>query len=149
MTPEQCKGARALLGWTQEVLAERSELSPLSILRFEAGRKVGRGVVAQIAQAYLDKVIFIPEDNIAGEGVRLRKGVRPMGPDTVETSNSAKESGSTGISSSPFDDPVRGPVARAVFQRGRWFSLPRQTRRILRAWLFADQNRCERVQPGQ
>jgi ribosome-binding protein aMBF1 (putative translation factor) len=38
ITPEQCKIARKLLGWSLEVLAHRVRLSEFDIARFEAGK---------------------------------------------------------------------------------------------------------------
>lgn len=38
MSPEQCKAARALLGWSQEALAELSGVSVSTIRNFERGR---------------------------------------------------------------------------------------------------------------
>lgn len=37
MTPEQCRSARALLGWSAEALAERSGVSVAAIRNFERG----------------------------------------------------------------------------------------------------------------
>lgn len=38
MSPEQCKAARFLLGWTQRELAEKSEVTQLTVHRFETGQ---------------------------------------------------------------------------------------------------------------
>ena len=37
MTPEQCRAARALLGWSQSDLAKRSKVSISAIRNFERG----------------------------------------------------------------------------------------------------------------
>jgi transcriptional regulator with XRE-family HTH domain len=37
ITPAQCRGARGMLEWTKEELAERAKVSPRTILRFETG----------------------------------------------------------------------------------------------------------------
>lgn len=72
----QVKAARALLGWSQDDLAERSGVSLPTIKRLEAsegdlgGRQdtVGR-ITGALAAA---GVLFLPE-NGEGPGVRLRK----------------------------------------------------------------------------
>lgn len=38
MTPRQCRAARALLGWKQEVLSFRSGVSISAVTQFESGR---------------------------------------------------------------------------------------------------------------
>jgi len=38
VTPRQCRAARALLGWKQDVLAYRSGVSASAITHFESGR---------------------------------------------------------------------------------------------------------------
>jgi ribosome-binding protein aMBF1 (putative translation factor) len=38
ITPEQCRTARKLLGWSLEELAHKVRLSALDIARFEAGK---------------------------------------------------------------------------------------------------------------
>lgn len=40
ITPEQCRAARAWLGWQQIELAERANVSQSTVRDFEAGRRV-------------------------------------------------------------------------------------------------------------
>jgi len=40
MTPEQCRAARALLGWSQKTLAARAGVSSTTIRSFEQGTRV-------------------------------------------------------------------------------------------------------------
>jgi predicted transcriptional regulator len=73
----QVKAARALLGWSQENLVEKSGLSYPTIARIEAasdGEIAGRSTTAEKIVAALEKggVEFI-EENGGGPGVRLRK----------------------------------------------------------------------------
>jgi transcriptional regulator with XRE-family HTH domain len=39
MSPEQCRAARAWLGWSMEVLAERAHVSTSTVRDFEARRR--------------------------------------------------------------------------------------------------------------
>lgn len=43
LTPEQCRAARALLGWTQRQLAEQSGIALRTIVFFEGGSRVISG----------------------------------------------------------------------------------------------------------
>lgn len=147
MTPTQSMAARGLLKWTRKDLAVAADVSEWSVRRFEEGHDVGARTIRRIQRAFDPLVGFISEDKEWGEGVRLRKGAAQADASEAEKYDADISTDSSDISNSPFNDPVRGPVARAVFQRGRWFSLPRQTRRILRAWLFTDRYQGESIQP--
>lgn len=74
---EQVKAARALLGWSQTVLADASGVSLPTIKRLEAGIGAmgGRAATVDAIVAALEAagVEFIAE-NGGGPGVRLRKG---------------------------------------------------------------------------
>ena len=76
----QVKAARALLGWSQQDLAERSGVSEPTIKRLEAngGELGGRTVtIAALTSALVTGgVQFIPE-NGGGAGVRLAKPKEP------------------------------------------------------------------------
>ncbi|MFO1037091.1 MAG: helix-turn-helix transcriptional regulator [Geminicoccaceae bacterium] len=76
LTPQQCRAARGLLGWTQEDLAERSGVSRSTVRGFENGQhELHRGSAAVIRQALeAAGVILIEADAEAGSGVRLRAG---------------------------------------------------------------------------
>lgn len=53
MTREQCKAARALLGWTQTELATRAEVTQNTITQFESGATSPRRATrAMIRQAF-------------------------------------------------------------------------------------------------
>jgi transcriptional regulator with XRE-family HTH domain len=39
ITPEQCRGARAMLGWSRQQLAERSKVANATLADFEAGKR--------------------------------------------------------------------------------------------------------------
>jgi transcriptional regulator with XRE-family HTH domain len=72
----QVKAARALLGWSQAVLAEASGISEPTIKRLEAagGELGGLDATAEAIRVALEKagVEFITR-NGAGPGVRLRQ----------------------------------------------------------------------------
>ena len=76
----QIKAARALLGWSQQDLAERSGVSVPTVGRLEAdgGQLGGRAATGGLLVEALQNggVIFIDE-NGEGPGVRLRKARPP------------------------------------------------------------------------
>ena len=74
ISPNQCKAARALLGWKQSDLAEAAAISLSTVRDFELGQ---RKPIARNRQAILDAfsaagIEFIDE-NGGGPGLRLRK----------------------------------------------------------------------------
>lgn len=70
----QCRGARALLGMTQAVLAAQSGVSLRTIAHFEAEQRQPIPANLSALQRALEAagVEFIPE-NGGGAGVKLRK----------------------------------------------------------------------------
>lgn len=74
ITPEQCRAARALIGWSQAKLASASSVSQATIANFEGGRRIAYDRTLSDLQSILETsgVIFIAE-NGEGPGVRLRK----------------------------------------------------------------------------
>lgn len=77
LTAEQIRAARALLGWNQPQLAEASGLSMMSIRRMEGPSGPGQRSAANVEavrQTLVDAgVIFIPENESGGPGVRLKR----------------------------------------------------------------------------
>lgn len=60
MTPEQCRAARALLGWSQKTLAARAGVSSTTIRSFEQGMREMMPANAQaIVHAFTDAGIEI------------------------------------------------------------------------------------------
>lgn len=96
ITPQQSRGARAMLGWTREELAERSKVSAATLADFEAGKRVPYArTLADIRRALEDGGIeFIPE-NGGGAGARLKKmpakGEKPAQNDAKATELAARE----------------------------------------------------------
>jgi transcriptional regulator with XRE-family HTH domain len=78
ITPEQCRAARALLQWSQSLLAGKAGVAKKTLQLFELGRRGSYARTLDALQGALSKggVEFIPE-NGGGVGVRLkRKGKR-------------------------------------------------------------------------
>ncbi len=73
LKPEQCRAARALLGWSQDELKEASSVAKKTIADFERGvRSPYDRTLRDIKEALEGAgVEFIPE-NGGGAGVRLR-----------------------------------------------------------------------------
>jgi transcriptional regulator with XRE-family HTH domain len=74
MTPEQCCAARALLGWSQDELAQVSQVHKSTIMLFELGKRPPYARSLDDLRDALEAagVIFV-EENGDGPGVRLRK----------------------------------------------------------------------------
>jgi len=72
--PNQCRAARALLGWSRDQLAKLSDVGPRTLMDFERGtRQPHRRTIADIRRSLEDGgVIFLDEDD-EGPGVRLKK----------------------------------------------------------------------------
>jgi predicted transcriptional regulator len=76
ITIRQVKAARALLGWSQADLAERSGVSEPTIARLESteGKLGGRQETVQKIQKAIEEAgIKFIEENGGGAGVRLQK----------------------------------------------------------------------------
>lgn len=78
ITPAQCRGARGLLKWTQEELAEHSDVGVITIRTFETEKASPRpGTIKLLKLAFEEAgVVFIADDETsappAGPGVRMR-----------------------------------------------------------------------------
>lgn len=72
LSPEQCRAARALLGWTQAIFAKKARVAQKTIADFETGETEPRQATLKKMQAALEKagVLFIPA-NGGGSGVRF------------------------------------------------------------------------------
>jgi predicted transcriptional regulator len=73
ITPRQIRAARALLGWSQQQLADKAIVSLNALTRLEKGKVDSRvSTVAAIEKALTKSGIeFLPIDT-KGEGVRFR-----------------------------------------------------------------------------
>lgn len=74
ISTEQCRGARAMLGWSQGQLAEAAGVSRATVVDFERGVRVPhRNNLSAIRRALETAgIIFIPE-NGGGLGIRFGK----------------------------------------------------------------------------
>ena len=73
VTNEQCRAARALLGWTLDDLAQRSEVNRTTIYMFEGGKTTPRRATIKVLRAALEEAGVRFLDNGEGPGVRLIK----------------------------------------------------------------------------
>lgn len=77
ITGGQIRAARALLKWKAKDLAEKSGVSWATIQRMETEDGVpntlAKNVTAVQQALESEGIIFVPEDEAAGAGVRLRK----------------------------------------------------------------------------
>ena len=74
ITPEQCRGARGMLGLGQAQLAEAAQVSRMTVVDFEKGTRTPHANNLSAIRTALEAagVIFVDE-NGQGPGVRLRK----------------------------------------------------------------------------
>ncbi|MBK1671420.1 transcriptional regulator [Rhodovibrio sodomensis] len=73
MRPEQCRAARAILGWSQSDLAEASLVGRRTLANFENGTSALNERTKRDIQLALERagIVFI-DPNGGGPGVRLR-----------------------------------------------------------------------------
>ena len=73
LTPGQCRGARGMLGWSQDELASSSQVSISTIATFERGERTPiKANLTALRQALEQAgLVFIPI-NGGGVGVRFR-----------------------------------------------------------------------------
>ena len=76
MTRRQCRAGRALLGWSQERLAQAAQVAVPTVTNFENGvsMPVRNNLLAIRTAIETAGVVFIPS-NGGGPGVRLRDPV--------------------------------------------------------------------------
>ena len=74
-TARQIRAARALLGWSQQNLADKAVVSLNAVTRLERGEVDPRFSTVMAVQKAITKagIEFISEDDRKGEGVRLAK----------------------------------------------------------------------------
>lgn len=83
ITAAQCRAARALLGWSQDQLAEVSKVGKATIATFETGKRAPyERTLLDLRSALEDAGVSLMFDGQAvegGEGVRMRKEVASEG----------------------------------------------------------------------
>ena len=77
LTPDQCKAARAILGWSREDLAKRAKVSAGTVVAFETlGSDAKMSTLQKLRRAFAEAGIVLIEDGEAsldgGAGLRLR-----------------------------------------------------------------------------
>lgn len=74
ITIEQCRAGRALLGITQQELAEAAQVNKRTLMDFESGNRTPVPATLAVLKTALESagVQLIPE-NGGGPGVRLKK----------------------------------------------------------------------------
>jgi transcriptional regulator with XRE-family HTH domain len=79
-TPEQCRAARGLLGWTQQDLAKQAQVGIVTVNQLETGLSQPRLATLDVIQRAFESagVEFIDE-NGGGPGVRLKKRTAKRG----------------------------------------------------------------------
>jgi transcriptional regulator with XRE-family HTH domain len=74
LTPEQCRGARAMLDWTRDELAEHAGVGVATLAEFEAGRRTPYDRTLRDIRSALETAgIEILPENGGGPGLRFRK----------------------------------------------------------------------------
>jgi len=75
ITPRQIRAARALLGWSQQQLADKAIVSLNAVTRLERGEVDPRMSTVEAVQKAIQKagVEFLSADDRKGEGVRLAR----------------------------------------------------------------------------
>jgi len=74
VTPEQCRAARGLLGWSQQELAKKAHVGVVTVHQLEAAGSQPRPATLEvIRRAFESAGIEFIDENGGGPGVRLRK----------------------------------------------------------------------------
>ena len=75
ITPPQCRAARALIDWSQQRLAEESNVGNATIRNFESGKSVPQRATMDVLKRAFESagVTFLAEGDVTtgGPGVRL------------------------------------------------------------------------------
>ena len=73
ITPEQCKGARAMLGLSRGEVAKRAHISERTLIDFDRGPRQPYERTIRDVQEALEQagVVFLPADEGGGVGVRF------------------------------------------------------------------------------
>ena len=115
MTIEQCRGARGLLGWTQQDLADASGLSKTAINNFEKGHSdIKSESLRAIRMAFESAdVEFLGQDGLRKktETIRIFKGPAAMSDLLLDISDTLKSSTGAEILISNVDNKISSLVS--------------------------------------
>jgi transcriptional regulator with XRE-family HTH domain len=115
MTIEQCRGARGLLGWTQQDLANASGLSKTAINNFEKGHSdIKSESLRAIRMAFESAdVEFLGQDGLRKktENIRILKGPSAMSDLLLDISDTLKSSTGAEILISNVDKRISSLVS--------------------------------------
>ena len=136
ITIEQCRGARGLLGWTQQDLADASGLSKTAINNFEKGHSdIKSESLRAIRMAFESAEIeFIAQDGIRrkSENIRLLKGSHNLGEllDDIQKTLTAQQN--TEILVSNVDGRLSGQIStQRLFDHIDFLKNTNTTQRVL------------------
>ena len=74
ITAEQCRGARAMLGWSRDKLATVAKIAVRTLVDFERGARTPyERTIADIQKALEEAGITFIDENGGDVGVRLKK----------------------------------------------------------------------------
>jgi transcriptional regulator with XRE-family HTH domain len=74
ITPAQCRAARALIGWSQQDLANQAGVGLMTVHQLEKDGSQSRRATLEVVQRALEVAgIEFIEENGGGAGVRLHK----------------------------------------------------------------------------
>ncbi len=74
LTPEQCRAARGLLGWSQQRLAHQAQVGVVTVHQLEAGlSQPRRATLDVIRRAFETAGVEFIDENGGGPGVRLQR----------------------------------------------------------------------------
>ena len=134
ITPEQCRAARGLLGWTQEELRQHAKMSRKTIQEFEIGlRRPQARTLDDLQRAFETAGIeFIePVEGVKGRGVVLKWGVEV--PSYVADDSDVREGGEGGLEALDA-----GLVEYWQERPEAWRSLSETGRQVLSNAMFGD-----------
>lgn len=76
ITPEQCRAARGLLGWSQSTLAAKANVSKSTVAKFESGGALGTNNHIAVDAAIRGEGVELIDPNGGGLGVRFSDPAR-------------------------------------------------------------------------
>ena len=80
ITPAQCRAARGLLSWSQQILATSAGVGIVTVRQLEAGTAEPRRATLKVVRQAMERagVEFIDENSNAGAGVRFKRRSIPV-----------------------------------------------------------------------